>query len=108
MSILDETYTDNDIELVNWGIKHFAERGEGSLTPHVARLLVGFHDGVPQERRHELTWHPSESLRRLAQTDLSRTLITVTARESHPAASFPDLAAPHSTFVRRSPEASGT
>jgi hypothetical protein len=65
-SILEPDYEANDISFINWAFPTHIERVGPHLTADTARRMVEFYDGVPAALRGELTWHPSEALRRLA------------------------------------------
>jgi hypothetical protein len=71
-SILLPEYTDNDINFINLAIPHYLEGPQGIFEHEFCRLLIEFHDLVPDELRAQITWHPSEELRRAVERPLPK------------------------------------
>src|SRR5262249_27628731 len=65
-SILEPEYVDNDISFVDWGFRVYVERLGDRLSAETAALMLEFYEGVPEELRSRLEWHPSAELRELA------------------------------------------
>ena len=66
-SILVPEFTDNDFGFINHAIPTFLRRAGSEVEVRLASFLVQFHDAVPSEQRDQLTWHPSEELRKKAR-----------------------------------------
>ena len=66
LSILEPGYTDNDITFINWAFPCHIERLGEWLGAETAALMLEFYDGVPDELRPQLTWHPTPEFRQLA------------------------------------------
>jgi hypothetical protein len=64
-SILVPEFTDNDLGFVNHAIPVYIKQVRGNVDPHLAGLLLAFHEAVPPDQKHRLTWHPSDELRSL-------------------------------------------
>ncbi len=65
-SILEPGYVDNDLTFINWAFPHLIERLGDRLRAEIAPLMLEFYEGVPDNLRAELTWHPSIEFRAMA------------------------------------------
>ena len=66
-SLLEEEYTDNDIDFINFGIGYYLEGHLQKVSNHLAWLLIEFIEGVPENRKNEVTWTPPLLLYELAR-----------------------------------------
>lgn len=65
-SILDPEYVDNDVTFINWAFSVHIRRMGARLTRETAALMLEFYEGVPDDLRPQLQWHPDAAFRGLA------------------------------------------
>ena len=67
LSLLDEEYTENDREFLDWGIPNcLSEMGEELMLP-IRQGFVDFYDEAPEEWKPSLKWTPNFGLREQIQ-----------------------------------------
>jgi hypothetical protein len=70
-TVLEPEFTETDLSFLNHAVPRFLQEVGAMADGSLIAMLVQLHDAVPEARRAELTWHPSESQRRLAADRLA-------------------------------------
>lgn len=72
LSILEPTFVRYDISFINLAFPRTINQFGSELSPKVAALMIEFYALVPDDLKSEITWHPSDALRRLAERNEGR------------------------------------
>ena len=71
LSISEPEFLGNDLGFINFAFPAHIKRLGSKLSPQKAKLLIEFRDLVPPHLRSQLTWQPSEELKRMAESDVA-------------------------------------
>jgi hypothetical protein len=69
-TILEPGFTETDLSFLNHAVPRFLQQVGAAADAGLVAMLVQLHDVVPEEQRAELTWHPDDSHRRMADARL--------------------------------------
>jgi hypothetical protein len=70
-TVLEPGFTETDLGFLNHAVPRFLREVGPAADAGLVAMLVQLHDAVPAEQRPGLTWHPDESLRRVASATLA-------------------------------------